>query len=396
MRRTVDNSFCQTVCGDGTALPRGTRVVFIFDQLELGGAERQALLFARYMRDVMESHIEVVGFSTPGRLTSMCNDYGIPWHLIPVSPLVGRRRILIHCFRLARQLKSLQPDLLMPYTMHPNVMCCAVWRLTGAKACIWNQRDEGRQRVGRFLEWLAVRQASGFVSNSRVGAEFLAETLGVRPRRVATIHNGVYLEPAQRDRGAWRKELGVDDTCVVCTMIANLHHAKDHATLLNSWRLVVDRFGSGAMLLLAGRPSGKEDELADLVRKLGLGESVRFLGAVNDVAGLIAATDIGVHSSVREGCPNGILELMLGGRPVVGTDIDAIRDVVGPDGYAFLAPAGDAQALADRICHLAGSPDLRMQLGRSNAQRAQKEFSTEAMCERMSEAVGDILMHGRR
>jgi glycosyltransferase involved in cell wall biosynthesis len=127
------------------------------------------------------------------------------------------------------------------------------------------------------------------------------------------------------------------------------------------------------------------------VRELGISESVRFLGAVDDIAGLLAASDIGVHSSLSEGCPNSVLECMAAGLPVVGTDIDAMRDVVSPDTYPLLAPPRDPQALADVICRLADSPDLRADLGVGNLKRARDEFSPGRMCERMAEVMADAM-----
>ncbi len=57
---------------------------------------------------------------------------------------------------LARALRAARPDVLLPYTMPANIACGLVWRLTGARACLWNQRDAGLQRFGRKLERAAV------------------------------------------------------------------------------------------------------------------------------------------------------------------------------------------------------------------------------------------------
>src|SRR2546426_8921983 len=86
-----------------------------------------------------------------------------------------------------------------------------------------------------------------------------------------------------------------------------------------------------------------------LARELNLGRSVRFLGPVDDVPGLLSAVDLAVLSSTSEGCPNAVLECMASGLPVVATDIPGIRKAVGPSGYNYLAPPDDARSFAERI-----------------------------------------------
>jgi glycosyltransferase involved in cell wall biosynthesis len=263
-----------------------------------------------------------------------------------------------------------------------SVACGIVWRLTGARLCVWNQRDEGRDRLGRLSEGAAVRLTPHFVANSGHGADFLVEKLGAPRARVRVVHNGVALPPPRRGRGAWREELGVGEDCFLACMLANLHAFKDHVTLLKAWPRVVERLGEAgrsAALILAGRFDDTHESLKALAFDLGLGRSVRFVGQVKDVSGLLSAVDLGVFSSVKEGCPNGVLECMAAGLAVVGTDYEGIREAVGPRGYALLAPPGDHAALAERIINVALDEDARREAGEANRTRIETEFSPRGM-----------------
>jgi glycosyltransferase involved in cell wall biosynthesis len=169
-------------------------------------------------------------------------------------------------------------------------------------------------------------------------------------------------------------------------MVANLSPFKDHATLLRAWRSVVDAeagLGGRALLLLAGKPFQPVAPLEALAVDLGVAAHVRFLGQVMDVAGLLAACDVAVLSSPREGMPNAVLEAMASGRPVAGTDNAGIRNAVGSAGAPFLAPPGDAAALAERILRLARNPTLRARIGEAHRHRIAAEFSVERMCREM-------------
>jgi glycosyltransferase involved in cell wall biosynthesis len=177
-------------------------------------------------------------------------------------------------------------------------------------------------------------------------------------------------------------------------MVANLHTFKDHRTLIKAWRTVVDKLSEidqFPVLLLAGRFDDTYSTLKELTSELNLDESVRFLGQVNDVSGLLSAVDLGVHSSVNEGCPNGVLECMAAGLPVVGTDYPGIREAIGPNGYGFLAPPTDADALGDQIVRLARDPEMRRQAGLLNRSRIENEFGARTMYEKTLAVIREAL-----
>ena len=116
-------------------------------------------------------------------------------------------------------------------------------------------------------------------------------------------------------------------------MVANLHVYKDHATLLRAWQLVVPRLaatGRSAVLVLAGRPESSAPTVSALADELGIAQSVRFAGPVDDVTGLLSAVDLGVLCTRTEGSPNAVLEYMAAGLPIAGTELPAVRECVGP------------------------------------------------------------------
>jgi len=153
--------------------------------------------------------------------------------------------------KLGLAFRKLRPDVILSYCMFPNLVCGLVWRWTGARLCVWNQRDEGLHFKGMRLERLAVRLTRWFLSNSYHGRDFLVQKLGVEPRRIQVVYNGVELEEPVADRAAWRHRLGVDESCFLACMVANLHHFKDHATLLRAWRQVIDRLPRGSGYVVA-------------------------------------------------------------------------------------------------------------------------------------------------
>jgi glycosyltransferase involved in cell wall biosynthesis len=363
---------------------QGRRIVFVFGSLELGGAERQALILARYLSEQEQAKVEVWGFNDSGPVATMCEQYGLAWRVVPYPFAANPFTRLTSLSKLAWMLRKVRPDILLPYTLIPNVVCGLIWKWTGARLCVWNQRDEGIARLNSRLERWGVQRTPQFISNSQQGARFLVDKLNVSPSKVEVINNGIECLTPKMSRSVWREHLQIDDQCFVACMVANLHSNKDHRTLLMAWRSVVttlEASGRKPLLILAGRYDDSYESLMALSRELDINHSIRFTGHVSDIPGLLSAVDISVFSSRSEGCPNGVLESMAAGLAVAGTNTEGIKEAVGPAGKQFLAPPGDAQALAEIILKLAGDPTLCSMIGAENRRRIRKKYDSLRMCE---------------
>lgn len=371
----------------------GRHIAVILASLELGGAERQALLYATHLRRVHHAEVTVCGMGPPGAVSRACDDAGIPWRTLPAAtsrvPLLGawRRR------RIAAILRRLGAEILLPYTHPANLAAGLVRAACGARICLWNQRDEGLDRAPVTLERDALRGCTGMVANSPAGAAFITSILDVSAP-VTVIPNAVVRPAPVADRATWRQRLGVEQQTVLVAMVANLNHQKDHATLIHAWRTVVEQLdatGITARLVLAGRPDDTADALRAAITRFSLDRHVHLAGAVSDVSGLLDACDLAVFSSRSEGCPNGVLEAMAAGLAVVGSDIAGVREVLGPDSQSCLAPAGEADALAAVIVRLVGDAGIRARIGNANRVRVTSVFSPERLCSTMDALLMNAL-----
>lgn len=375
----------------------GLKVIVVFGNLELGGAERQGLILARFLRDYHQASVEIWGLSSEaGRLSRLCDEYEIPWQRVPFAwPCQWYRihRQLGELLKFARRLKRAKPDIILPYIHVPNMACELTWKFSGAKVCVWNQRDEGLLADGNLWERLAVRMTPCFISNSGTGKDFLVRKYRIDPARISVIHNGIELGDAVEDRKTWREKIGVPEDHFLACMVGNVHRYKDHGTLLHAWKEVMERtkhLPNSPLLLLAGRFDDGEQELFALASSLDIVNSVRFLGSVDDITGLLGAVDLYVHSSKSEGCPNAVIEAMGSALPIVATDIPGIREVVGSDQFRCLVPSGNASAMADRILDFFGDMPLRRSIGSELRKRAEREFDSRIMCDR---TVSLIIKH---
>jgi len=142
----------------------------------------------------------------------------------------------------------------------------------------------------------------------------------------------------------------------------------------------------------------ERSRLAGLIEWLGLTGSVTLCGSrshtelPHDYAGadIVVVPSIVDETGDRDGLPNVVLEAMASGRPVVASDVGAMRSAVVNGATGALVPPGDALALAAAIERLAGVPDLRKRMGRSGRALAEREFNLDHCTARLAGLLGGI------
>jgi glycosyltransferase involved in cell wall biosynthesis len=370
--------------------------VFVLAGEVLGGAERNALLLAAHLAHERGAVVEVCALDDrPGRARAAAEAQGLTWTSVPI-PWSGSRRVkAASLLRAARSIRQLGPDVLLPSTNLPNVVCGLTWRLTGARASIWNQCDVlPTSRFSSALFRRALHSSSLAVTTAFHVRDWLSREWDADLTKVHVIRSEVSLPPADRDRASWRAELALEEDELAVCMLGHLHTGKDHDTLLRAWQLVVGGTATGArapVLLLAGREAGTHHAVKALAYDLGLRDRVRFLGEVADISGLLEASDFGVFSSRSEALGRGATEPMYAGLAVAATDVPGIREAVGAPGLPFLSPPGDVESLAATILRLARDSALRERVGRENAELIRQRQSAKETTAVYAELVARAL-----
>jgi rhamnosyl/mannosyltransferase len=149
------------------------------------------------------------------------------------------------------------------------------------------------------------------------------------------------------------------------------------------------RWPAGRLVVVGDGP--EEARLHALHATLGLGERVRFTGAIGD-ADLLAhleAASVAVLPSTHPSEALGIamIEALAAGLPAVCTELGTGTTFVNRDGETGLVvPPGDAPALAAALARLMDDAGLRARLGEGARHRAQAVFSAEAMMRGVAQA----------
>lgn len=227
------------------------------------------------------------------------------------------------------------------------------------------------------LERLAGRWCDVVVFVSEFHREWARRLRFAPDHRLVVIGNGVdeaALAPTAGCR-ATRLTLGAADDDVLVLNFGRLAGGKGIETLLAAVAPTVERAPSTRFVVAGDGPMAEDHR--QLARRLGAEGSVTFLGFRADVADLLAAADVVVLPSQREGMSIALLEAMAAGRCIVASSIGSMSEALADTGV--LVPPLDAPALASAVVDLAGDPARRDRLGRAAAARQRTRYREDAM-----------------
>lgn len=206
---------------------------------------------------------------------------------------------------------------------------------------------------------------------------------GVRAKRNLVIYDaldeGAY-RPS-RSAAAVRAELGIAPDALVAGVAGNIQEWKGQLVLVEAMRAVASAFPGCRALIIGGTHragGGYAQQLDRRVLELGLADHVMKTGFRSDIADVMNALDVVVHTSVRpEAFGRVILEGMLLGKPVVATNAGGVPELIEDGDTGFLTEPGDASALSRRLIELFGDASLRRDMGQRAQTWARQQFALD-------------------
>lgn len=330
----------------------------------MGGLEKLLVEFARHAdRDRFALHF--VSLGDRGALAEDIEAEG--WPVTALGAAAGLRPGL--ALRLARLLRRERIDIVHTHDDRPHLYGTLAGRLAGVGRVIHTRhgRSPNLSRRQAALVGLAAAWVDRFVCVSHDSAR-LAVRQGVPARKITTIWNGIDL--ARFHRTGPRP----DGPAVI---VARLSPEKDHATLLRAAALAM-RADPSFRLEVAGDGPCRA-ELMQLATQLGLEGTVRFLGQVRDIPGLLARASLFVLSSLSEGVSLTLLEAMACGLPIVATRVGGNPEVVVDGITGLLVPAAQPPALAEALLRIWRGLKEGRQMGQDGRSRVEQHFDVRGM-----------------
>ena len=301
-------------------------------------------------------------------------------------------QLLRSLFEITAYLRRVKPDLVHTHCSVPGIVGRLAAKLAGVPVVVHTVHgfafhDDSRGPLAALaiaIERFVGRFTDVLLSQNREDLS-RAVRLQIVPRGKARfIGNGIALE--QFPPAAPRPD---DDRRVVITCVARMEPVKNHAMLLEAARLL-HQSGAHFDLWLVGGGDGRA-RCEAIVAAANLGERVHFLGYRDDIPEVLAASDIGVLTSLKEGIPRAALEAMAVGLPMVATRVTGTREVVRDGDTGFLVDVDDPVALAAALAVLIDDAGLRARMGARGREVAFAEFDEADIVRELEHVYGESL-----
>ncbi len=349
----------------------------------IGGAETKAITVAEILKNDIGADVVFLANGGNGALKDVLHDKGFETFVFPYKRHAKHFSKATQIVKQILFLRKLKPDFILPWSSDNCKSILPFWRYTGAKYAWWNMQDEGRGLYKTKNEERLMKEASDIISNSIAGENFIVENYDITRDEVVLYNNPTYLFDGSRLKPIWRAKLNLSPETLVVSMFANITYWKDHKTLVKAWYDVVAHFrakNSDIKLVLAGDCREATDELKIMAFDLNLSDSIIFIGSVLEVNELMMESDLVVHSSNTEGCPNAVCEAMALGKPVVATDIPGDREALSDryETYTLTKP-NDPKDLAEKLIYMLEHKELAAEIGAYNKGRIATHYTLEGM-----------------
>jgi glycosyltransferase involved in cell wall biosynthesis len=240
-------------------------------------------------------------------------------------------------------------------------------------------------RAAQALDVVTARAVVRFHAVTELVAEAMARRLRIPRDRIDVIPRGrdpgLLGRRTSKRRALARKALGLSEDPLILA-IARHERQKGLDVLLQALPLVL-RERPESKLAVAGRDGLASPELRAATTRLGLGDSVRFLGSRDDVPELLCAADAFVFPSRWEGLPGAVLEAMALEAPIVSTDLPPIREAAPDPVCAWLVPPDRPDALAAAILAVLSDPTEAAERARRARSRFLERFTIERVADQM-------------
>jgi glycosyltransferase involved in cell wall biosynthesis len=219
-----------------------------------------------------------------------------------------------------------------------------------------------------FTKWLLKRADS-----IRVSTQWELDRLAAYPQMPDIWNVPFYIDTAQflnELDASWQANSPNDTFDHHVLTVSRIAEQKDPFTLLSAAQKVIDSFprvrfvwvGNGRLFTT----------IQEKVKRAGLENQIQLLGAVpyNQVPALYKAADIFTISSFYEGTCMVLQEAALSELPIVATAFAGANDMIVDGKTGFKVPIANSQQLANRLCHLLQSAELRKTMGEAAKARS--------------------------
>ena len=238
-----------------------------------------------------------------------------------------------------------------------------------------------------WVEKVLSRVSDRIICCSNAVGDFLISHERIDPEKLIRIYNGVHFKK-EDDSGVREDHFNHKETRIITT--ASFVKNKGHRYLLEALSRIVKRHRNVRLSLVGDGPL--KSDLLNYAESLGISSYIEFLGVIDNVEKILKETDIFVLPSIeREGLGIAMIEAMSQSKPVIGTDIGGIPEVIEDGVNGYLVEPRDSDSLAEKLEILIDDKNKRERMGREGRKRFEEKFDASIMLRQLEDLYESLL-----
>lgn len=261
---------------------------------------------------------------------------------------------------------------------------------------VWHYNDDMPALLKKvFRPLTAILADKIIIQGKKIGEQYLKHNTKFW-NKMAFVYPGVDTNEfnadvfGSREKKRVRAEFDVPQEYYLVGTIGNISSFKGHSYFIESAKKIKDEIKDVKFLIVGSKldtASAYWNKLQELVSELGLEDDVIFAGFRSDIPEILSALDVFVLSSVREACPNVVLEAMAMRVPVVATDVGAVSEQVINGQTGILVQARNSTAIANAVLAYLRKPKEEIE---EMLTKAQKRIDSTFSLNKISEQQKNI------
>ncbi len=282
-------------------------------------------------------------------------------------------------------------DVISTHSGRDSLLAGIAGRLSGKKPRIVRTRHLALPITSRITYSLLPHKV---VTVSEYVRQYLIKE-GVSPEKVLAVPTGIDLDRFDLEKtvGGLRQELKLGQDIPIVGTIAILRYRKGHHILLDSVPLVAEKIPQ-AVFVFAGNGPQKEN-IINKIQSMGISDRIFMLGLRSDIPEILKSIDLFVLPTLQEALGTSFLEAMAMGKPVIGTNVDGVGEVIENGRNGYLVEPNNPSALAETIIKALQDKERAKTMGIEGRKMVRQNYTVEKMYKSMY-ALYSSLMEGER
>ncbi len=316
---------------------RPRRICHVLTSLGFGGVETRMRVLARALKG-REKDVIFIAINRGGVAEDELRMLGFEVLCLGAKPSVYSIGTLV---KLTATLRRLRPDVVHAHGAEANFHALIAARLAGVPVRIGEEIGvPEHSALGRFVFKCAYASASRVVAISNIVAATIERLGEAKGNHIVVVENPIRsIEPkpvSEPSRGLLR-----------LVYVGRLIAWKEVPNALHALATLRDRGRECEFWIIGDGPD--REKLEKLTDDLGITENVRFLGFQDRPEDYVAACDLFILTSFREGFCMALVEAMAAGTPAVSTAVGIAPEVIEEGRTGWLVPPQDIPALTETL-----------------------------------------------